>query len=270
MSYISVEDIRHRLIDRNLVVSKIINQPVCLIGTDYIRFYGAAIQKDSLTVKSIQTENSSRTTLSMNQSPLIICSVPLVPGSVVVASDSSLGKVYTENKDYIINYNQGDIQIKEGGLLQAGMNFTIWYLPFTIYQVEADYQEDLDHAQIKRTGNGRISSGETVYIDFQPVYENYSEELLSMAVAEANALIAGEVDPERKFGADPTLIAAASSRAMEIICRLAAGRELSGGPGDDKKALSWLRLSDDYANRCEKLLKIFRPPYQGPALPAHS
>jgi hypothetical protein len=76
------------------------------------------------------------------------------------------------------------------------------------------------------------------------------------------------VDPDRQFGADPALQAAATYRALEIICRAAAARELSSLRGEDRTAIAWMKLADAHAERSEHLLRLFRPPYAGPSAPA--
>ena len=86
----------------------------------------------------------------------------------------------------------------------------------------------------------------------------------------ANGMVENEVDPDRQFEVDPTLSAAATYRALEIVCRAAAGRELASLRGGDRIAGAWIKLAEDYFARSGLLLRSFRPPYDGPRTPTRS
>ncbi|MEW5995224.1 MAG: hypothetical protein AB1744_12655 [Candidatus Zixiibacteriota bacterium] len=93
--------------------------------------------------------------------------------------------------------------------------------------------------------------------------------MLNKAVLEANALVERDIDPDRQFGADPVLQSGATYRALEIICRASAARELSRARGEDRTALAWMKLADGYAARADQVLRSFHPPFTGPSTPQH-
>jgi hypothetical protein len=150
------------------------------------------------------------------------------------------------------------------------MAATVWFEPYLLYQESSDYVVDLDRAELRRLSSGEIGDGESVYLDYAPLYAPFSDDLLNAAITEANGLVEREIDPTGLFGADPTLVAAALGRALEIICRAAATRELASGRGLEKIALSWLKLAEDHSARADHLLRSFRPPLSGPSLPTLS
>jgi hypothetical protein len=207
-----------------------------------------------------------RTTLvlaAVNQ----ISSVPLVPGSVVVAADSSLGALFIENQDYVVNYQASTLAVKSNGALEVGDTIAVWLQTFTLYQGGSDYHVDSSAGTIRRLSGGEIAVGETVYLDYVPLQPSCDESVLATAVAEANGLVAGEVDPEGQFDADPTLQAVATYRALETICLTVASRHLSSRPDNEKAALAWIKLAELYAVKSQQLIRDFHPRLDGPMNP---
>ncbi len=270
MSYTNTDQVRHYLVTPYPARDLVCDQPVQLGGSEYVVFHGGAVEPSSLKVKSTRSQTPTRICLSLSSGSAIVATSPLTPGSVVVASDSSLGQVYAENDDYIIDYAAATIARKEGGEIAADQTITVWYVAYVLYDEGTDYVLSSVRGEIKRLASGAIADGETVWLDYRPVHLSLADELVDNAVSLANGLIEREVDPERQFEVDPTLSAAATYRALEIVCRAAASRELASGSGGDKVALAWIRLADDYTARSESLLNSFRPPFDSPRNPVHS
>lgn len=268
MSYTSVEQVRGYLTSAFPVSDRIVDQQVTLSGTEYVTFYGAAVDSSTVVVKSLQTNSLTRAAITLGTDANAFSASPISRGSVAVASDSSLGTIYAENADYIISYESGTLTIKTGGVLSAGMTVTIWFLPFTTYQSGADYTLDNQRGRIKRLAGGSIASAEAVRLDFVPLQQSFDDELLESAVVQANGMIEHEIDSSGSFGASPVLQALATYRALEIICHAAAVRELSRRAADDRAALAWMKLADAYELRSEKLFRTFRPASGGPNMPA--
>jgi len=267
MSYTNAEQVRHHLVIPFPVEDQVKDQLVTMSGGDYVRFYGGAVDAESFRVKSIRSRKPTRARIAFSNGSAVITANPIVPGSVVVASDSSLGTVYVENVDYIVDYGSGSLAAKAGGALLSNHQVTIWFLPYALYEALSDYSLDASHGQIKRLMGGDIAAGETAWIDYRPVYVSVADEIVENAVAMANGMIEREVDPEGQYEADSSLSAAATYRALEIVCRAAASRELASQRGADKVAAGWMKLSDDYATRSDLLLRNFRAPFNGPRAP---
>jgi hypothetical protein len=246
------------------------NQRLVLTGTEYVRFHGGRIDSSTLAVKSVQSAGPERTSVALVSGAASFAAGPVVPHSHLAASDSSGGILYRENVDYIIDYDTGTIAAKSGGVLTAGQTVVIWYYPFALYEAGADFSLNSDRGEIKRLATGAIADGETVWLDYEPVYLTVADEIIENAVAMANGMVESEVDPDRQFEVDPILGAAATYRALEIVCRAAASRELAAGGGGDKVALVWMKLADNHAGRADRLLNSFRPPYDGPRTPSRS
>ena len=270
MSYTNIEQVRHHLATDYPVSGRVLDRNLTLTGLDYIDFHSGSVLTSSLRVKSVRDQEVKSTTVVLQNGRTSLGSSPVVSGSVVVASDSSLGVLYEENTDYICDAAAGQLLIKDDGAIAPNAQLAVWYLPCTEYVAGVDYAFDTTRGRIKRLAGGSIADGETVRLDYEPVYLSVVDETVERSVALANGMIAHEVDPERQFEVDPTLSAAATYRALEIVCRAAATRQLSGRYDGASAATAWMKLADVYSNRSDLLLRSFRPPYDGPRTPRRS
>ncbi|UCD63039.1 MAG: hypothetical protein JSW34_09800 [Candidatus Zixiibacteriota bacterium] len=270
MSYTTSEMVRHYLDNPFPVQSRVHDQSMVLSGDDYITFFGGAVEPTSVTVKAPAGGGLARVNVYLSGAITAFSSVPAVNGTVVVASDSSLGTVFVAGVDYAVDYAAATISIKTGGAISVGQTVIVWFLPYTLYQSGSDYLIDHSRGAIKRVATGDLVDGQTVYLDYNPTFVSHREEIVAQAVAEANGAVELAVDPDRQFGADRRLQMAATYRALEIICRASAARELSGLRGDSKAAQVWMTLGEHYHRRSDELLSGFRPPLAGPASPALS
>ncbi len=269
MSYTNADVLRQYLSSPYPTLDSVFDQPVTLRNIDAVQFFGGSVEAESVVVKSLQINELTRTTGAFVAGQLSIGGNRIVRGSVLIATDSSLGTVFTENLDYIVDYASGTITRKTGGALSDGVLYTIWYTPYTLYELDTDYELNAGDGEINRLNGGAIASGETVFLDFVPVYASFGEEVLELAAIEANALVEAEIDPQQQYGGNPVLRAAATCLGLAIVCRTSASRELSRLRGEERTASGWIKLAESYAERGEQLIKAFRPAMTGPAAPTH-
>ena len=267
MSYTNTELIRQYLATSFPTRDRYIDQLLVVASDEYISFYSGAIDDGSLSVKSIQSNDLTQQQITLQSGSNALSSTPIVRGSVVVASDTSQTTVHVENADYVVDYEEGSLTIKSGGNLAVEQQVVVWHQSYVIYEPGADYLVDPDRGRLRRYQAGGIALNETVYLDFRPRDTAFNDDILQRAVVEANGLDEAEVDPNRQFGADPVLQAAASYRALEIVCQIAAVRELSNFPADDRAAQTWMKLGERFAERSEHLLRSFHSPVAGPSSP---
>lgn len=270
MSYTSIEQVRSHLIADFGSVEAVISEPFGVNGNDYEAFFSGAVREGSFKVKTVKQSERSLASHTLSADGNSLAANGVVIGSVTVASDSSLGTIYTENIDYAVNHSAGTIQVKSGGALAVNDSVVVWYCPYQLYIEGIDYRVNYNQSELARITNGGIADGETVYLNFSPEMSQFTEELIGTGVRDANALIEAEIDPNREFGADPVLVSAATYRALEIICRAAAARELASRRGMHQTANGWLNLGETYSALAERWLKSFRPPAKSPASPAIS
>ena len=269
MSYTNIDLVRHHLVTAFAQYDQVHDQSVILTDDSSVTFYAGGVEESSVKVKSVKTNELTRQSITLNTITLISTS-PIVPGSVVVADTSSLGRIYVENVDYVVNYATGQINIGEDGSLSLGMSVTIWHLPFTSYSEGVDFRLDGNAGTFERMSGGAIAPYEQLWLDYTPLNAGYDDTVLTNAVTEANGIVSNEVDPDQQFGADSSLQAAATYRALEIVCLAAATRQLSSRPDTDRAAQVWMKLADSFGIRSAQLIKTFRPPVAGPANPTRS
>lgn len=267
MSYTSAEQLRLHLVTPYPVSSRVSSQPVVVDASTAVPFFNGGVDAGSIKVKSIRTNNLSRTTVMLAGGKGSFSTAAVVGGSVVVADNSSLRTVYTENLDYIVDYEAETIATKSGGGISASQTVTIWFLPFTVLSSGIDYTVDSQQGSLKRISAGTIGVGEIVYVDYSPRFATIDEAVLTAAALEANALIEAEVDPDKAFTGDAVIQAAATYRALDVVCRTAAARELARQLGDDSVSQMWVKLAEGYAERAERLVRGFRPALSGPNSP---
>ncbi|MBU8934041.1 MAG: hypothetical protein KOO62_08530 [candidate division Zixibacteria bacterium] len=270
MSYTNVQLVSHHLATAFPVYGAVRDQPVVLDTDEYVSFFSGAVEESSLRVKSVQSVSPERVSITLASGTNSLTAGPLKRGSIVVASDSSLGTVFVENVDYVVDYGSGDLFIKTDGALSVSDSVVVWYIPFVTYVTGSDFQVRARLGQLRRLSGGNIAAGETMFLDYEPVYQSHNEEILNSAVLEANGQIEREVDPSGAFGADPVLQAAATYRALAIVCHASAARELSSMRGEDRSAVAWIKLAEVFAEQSGRLVREFRPPFDGPNGPVHS
>ena len=270
MSYTHAELVRQYLSPIGAAGEAVHDQAVVIGESGRVRFFSGAVVGDSVVVKSVRDGTRLYRALELDSQHLPLASGPVVPGTVVVSSDSSLGRIYVENRDYVIVHGSGLLTVKAGGDLAIGMTVAVWYLPYTVYERSVDYALDEQNAELTVLTSGGLSVGERVWLDYRPVHDTYTDELIAQAVTEANASVAAEVDVEGAFGTDPLLQSAATYRALAAVARSSAGRHLGSGRGTYRDAETWLTLAGQYAARADELLRSFGPPYSNPAAPRRS
>lgn len=266
MSYTHVDVVRHHLAPLGASGEAVYDQMVVVPADGAVRFFSGEVAAESVVVKSVRDGQRVRRQLQLSGDQVAVVSGPVVPGTVVVASDSSLGTVYVENRDYVIEHSTGMLTVKPGGDMTAGMTVVVWCLPYVVYQRSVDYALNATKAELVRLSGGGMIAGELVWVDYRPVYDDYTDELIAQAVTEANATVAAEVDPSREFGTDPLLQVAATYRALAAVARSTAGRRLGSVRGTGGQAQAWLTLAGQYAERADQLLRSFRPPFENPAV----
>lgn len=269
MSYTSLDHIRHYLIPSHSVLTHVTNQAVTLSGVDPVTFSRVPIDPESVQVKTVRSTTPYRTGILLTEGVNQFTNDAIVSGSVVVASDSSLGHVYRPNVDYAVDHALGSLMIKDDGHLSPGMSVTIWFVPFALLSPETDYLLDSAKGTLTRRTSGALVDGEQVWIDFTPLAHGLDDAAAEYAVRTANQLIAQAIDPEHQFEDDPALSSAAGYRALEIISRIAATRALSVDTQDSKTAAQWLALAEQYQTMADCLLENYQPGRTAPKPPTH-
>ncbi|MCP4704577.1 MAG: hypothetical protein GY865_08200, partial [candidate division Zixibacteria bacterium] len=180
----------------------------------------------------------------------------LIPDTVVVANNSSMGKIFTENIDFTVDYDQGVIIRITAGAIETSAEVYIWYQHYKVYSRDVDYTINYNNGYITRLASGDIEAGQLVYIDYQSLYGNITDEAINNAILEASSKIRAIIDPEYESSTDQALITSETYSTLAIICKIkaieAAGNltiSSSGYRGD-----FWLQLSTSYYSESMQML----------------
>ncbi len=181
----------------------------------------------------------------------------------MVANDSSLGRIFAENGDYSIDYENGKITRILGGSIPAGSSVVIWNFYFRIYIKDTDYQIDYTKGLIKRRSSGAIEDGQWVLVDYTAEFSILSDDVIENAIKEANDHILQYIDSSYADSTELSLQTAESYLAVSILCNIKAMEvmALPAGTGTSGQvhsiSLAWAKMSGVYHDQAYELLKRF-------------
>lgn len=188
----------------------------------------------------------------------------LVPDTVVVASDSSLGQIYVENVDYTVDYDGGTISRISSGAIPPASSAVVWYLYFRVYVKDTDYQIDYARGLVKRLASGDIEDGQWVLVDYTVEMALLSDEVMENAIKEAHSQVLKYIDPSFAHSTDGSLAAAETYLAVSILCNIKAMEAMTqnvaagGGWQTHSLSLAWSKMSCAYRQQAFEILKEFR------------
>lgn len=258
MAFTNIALVRKHISQYDLGTERIENLPCQLTGADWIQLPHISISDSSEKVKAKEqfspTEEEIHLTgeewSSLSHSELVL-------DSVVVASDSSLGKIFVENTDYSVDYEEGKIKRQASGEIPDGAEVVAWYLFYKIYQRDSDYQIDYQEGKIKRITSGSIGDGQWVVIDYVVEYGCLSDEIISNAILEANDQVLKLIDPGYHSSTEQSLVTAETYLAVSILCGIKGAESLNANPPGTTAGRSfdaWHGLSDSYRKKAFLIL----------------
>ncbi|KAA3634864.1 MAG: hypothetical protein DWP97_06110 [Calditrichaeota bacterium] len=270
MSYTNAALVRKHIEFVQPVLQIITNQQMSFTDNEYQSFFSGQIIAGSVTVKSLKEYKQQIANHIVTDGENVISPLPLVNGSVLCSTNSSLTKIYKENIDYIIDYTKGTVTFPSSGDISNDDMVTFFFLPYFPYQENSDFKINYETGKIALPVSSKIKFGEVVYIDYQPAAVFHSDTIIDNAVVEANAIIEQTVDPNKQFGANLVLQTAATYRALEILCRSSAAKELASQTGRESSAKAWISLGEVYLARSAELIRSFTEPVSQISNPTHS
>lgn len=261
MPFTTKDIVKKHILDHHLGSTLIENEPVQLTGNDSVSLQRRMILKGSEKVKGKELLEPVEETVSFAGSDTFgLSHSELIPDTVVVAGDSSLGTVYLENIDYHIDYDAGEIRRIGSGSLAAGAGVVIWYLYYRIYQRGVDYDIDYQRGTLRRRSSGDIEPGQRVLVDYTAEYGSLDDEAIENAITEAHEQVLSYIDDTYRDSADRSLVSAETYVAVSIICRIRAIAAVSPSRGSANNAVearSWSALSDTYKKEAYIILSRF-------------
>jgi len=258
MAFTNIALVRKHIFQYDLGTERIENLPCQLTGTDWIQLPHISISDRSEKVKAKEQFSPTQETITLTAEEWSNLShAELIFDSVVVASDSSLGKIFVENIDYSVDYEQGKIKRKASGEIPDGAQVIVWYFFYKIYQRDSDYQMDYAKGKIKRMPSGAVENGQWVVIDYMVEYGSLSDEIISNSILEANDQVLSLIDPSYHNSTEQSLVTAETYLAVSILCGIkgTGGLDAKLSPsGSGRSFDAWQALSDSYRKRAFLIL----------------
>ena len=261
MPFTTKEIVRKHILEHHIGSTIVIDEAVHLLANDTANLQNRAILSSTESVKAKEQNEPTEENISFAAGDTFALSHPkLIPDSVVVSTDSSLGTIYVENVDYGIDYAAGSIRRIADGSIPAGGSIVVWYLYYRVYQRGIDYDIDYQRGTLKRRSSGDIESGQWVLVDYTTEYGSIDDEAIENAIAEANEQLITFIDEAFRDSTDRSLITAETYLTVSIICRIRAMESISPSRGKDSSssdAISWRALSDMYRKEAYDILGRF-------------
>ena len=266
MSFTNIDLVKKHIREHALGTTNIENISCHLLGQTPFQLPHTNLLQNSEKVKGKEQTVPIQEEVSFFSSDIVsLLHQELIEDTVVVATDSSLGKIYVENIDYSIDYDDGTITRSPDGSIPPGSEVVVWYLYFRIYAKDTDYHIDYDKGQITRTVSGAIEDGQRVLADYTAEFGLLSDEVIANAMVEANDKILKIIDPSYSNSMDQSLVTAETYLAVSILCNIKALEVMTqtgaaGNAGSVARSLSlaWSNMSSVYRERAFELLKKFR------------
>jgi hypothetical protein len=221
--------------------------PVQLTGTSPVAIGHGRLKSGTVIVKGKEIGAPRFEQVAIDGEPVKLACDQLIPDSMVVASDTSLGKIYTENLDYSADYPAGKLLRLADGAIPEAASVAVWYFCYRLYSEGIDYSINLTRGTIRRLAGGDIEDGQVVFIDYQTQAGFFTDNQITQAIGEADDRLRLIVDPQQLDETNQSLVVAESYLAIAILCRIKAVSSLEPASGQDgRQAEGWLQLAECY------------------------
>jgi hypothetical protein len=265
MSFTNIDLVKRHIREHALGKANIENISCHLLGQTPFKLPHTDLLPNSEKVKGKEQSVPIQEQLSFSSSDVVSLShQEVIEDTVVVAKDSSLGKIYVENIDYSIDYDNGTITRSPSGSIPQGSEVVVWYLYFRVYAKDTDYHIDYEKGQITRMVSGAIEDGQRVLADYTAEFGLLSDEVIANAIVEANDKILKVIDPSFVNSIDQSLVTAETYLTVSILCNIKAlevmtqtAPALNAASAARSLSLAWANMSSVYRERAFDLLKGF-------------
>jgi hypothetical protein len=265
MGFTNVDLVKKHILEHELGTVTKENIACRLVGETQFQLPHLLLVSGSEKVKAKEGATPISETVDFASSDSIqLANKELIPDTVVVASDSSLGQIYSENLDYTIDYHQGIIARITSGAIGSGTSVVIWYLFFRVYVKDADYKIDYSKGLLRRLASGDIEDGQWLLVDYSVEFALLSDEVMENAVTEADDQVLKFIDPSFVNSRDQSLVTAETYLAVSILCNIKAMETMtqnaaSGGGGETRSlSLAWAEMSGTYRQLAYQTLEKFK------------
>lgn len=264
MPFTSPELVRAYLNDLRLGEAAIPAMSIVLSGTQPSQLPHAGLVPGSLVVKAPRSNTPVSERQTLQSDWITLTHRQILPGSVLVASDDSLGAVYAENVDYIADPVEGRIRRISTGAITNGQTVAIWYENYHVYTAGDDYIADESRGQLARKSSGAIADGQSVLVDYRAALGVVSDETIERAIEEAGDAVLAMIAPQFQDEPAPGIVIGETHWAVAVACRMRAaatiGESVPLNSAGRAAAQVWLDLADRYERSGRERLARFAAP----------
>jgi hypothetical protein len=268
MAFTNVETVRQHLSQVGAVRDRFTDVAVQLRAASPVALLHANLVRGSVRLKGKEIGAPRFQNVALTQQPASLSCRDLIPDSVVVASDSSLGKIYSENVDYLVDHAGGKIERINTGGIETSAEVAVWYYAYRLFAEGIDFAVNYEKGTIRSIAAGEIADGQTVFVDYQTQTGGLDDSAIGSAISEADDLLLKLIDPSHQDSGDQSLITAETYLALAILCRGKSAATLeAGGAGSAEIARGWRELADKFHDDGMQLAARFAGPRAGLATP---
>jgi len=264
MAFTSPELVRAHLATVRLGESRISDLPVVLSGTAPSQLPHAGLVEGSGVVKCRRASAPTRETPTLADAWVSLSHTCLIPTSVVIAGDSSLGTVYRENVDYVVDYAAGRVKRVAGGSISSGQTVVTWFEYYHVFIAGDDYAVNAASGQLVRRSTGAIADGQTVVVDYAVALGAVSDAVIEQALNEAGEAVLAMIDPAYQDQPAPAIVIGATHWTVAAVARMRAVATLADAGVNAAVARSaaqvWLDVADRYERTGRQYLSRFAAP----------
>jgi hypothetical protein len=265
MGFTNIDLVKKHILEHELGTVAKENIACRLVGETQFQLPHLLLVSGSEKVKAKESATPVSETVDFASSEVVqLANKELIPDTVVVASDSSLGQIYSENLDYTIDYQHGIITRIADGAIGTGASVVIWYLFFRLYVKDSDYKIDYPKGLIRRISSGDIEDGQWLLVDYSVEFALLSDEVMENAVKEASDQVLKYIDSSFVNSRDQSLATAETYLAVSILCNIRAMEAMTQnaatGSGGQTRSLSlaWAEMSGTYRQLAFQILEKFK------------
>ncbi|MEW5702768.1 MAG: hypothetical protein AB1792_11135 [Candidatus Zixiibacteriota bacterium] len=264
MAFTSPELVRAHLDVLRLGETRIDNHGVVLNGTTPVQLPHTGLVEGSLVVKCRRGEAPTRELAVLADAWVSLSHDSLVPDSVVIASDSSLGVVFQENVDFIVDYTAGRVRRIVDGAIGGGQTVVVWFEYHHVFTAGDDYTITYTSGQLARRSTGAIADGQSVLVEYAVANGFVSDAVIEQAMAESGEAVLAMVDSPDEEQPAPALVIGATHWTVAAVARMRAAAALASSAADSAAVRNitqaWLDLADRYEQSGRQFLSRFAAP----------
>lgn len=234
---------------------------VVLNGLDASQLPHTGIDETSIVVKALRSNMPEFESRALGNGWVILNHPQLIPGTVLVASDSSLGIVYTENVDFIVDAPGGRVKRLSSGAISELQAVSVWYSYYHVYAEGDDFALDAAQGRMTRKSGGSIADGQQVLVDYSVQLGTIADDVIEQAINESAEAVLALVSDTYHDDPAPGLVIGATHLAVAHLARMRAAAALSeSGSASRSTAQDWLDIATRYDQTARAFLSRFANP----------